>query len=61
MNIPHQSPPVVRADNKDARDARGIHPQGEGCECDTSTNTWWCWFGRDHVNTGYPCETAKPF
>jgi hypothetical protein len=60
MNIPHQSPPVVRgethypvADIKDTKDARGVHPQ----QCDCVDNEWWCWFGgRDYVNTHIgPC------
>jgi hypothetical protein len=61
MNVPHQSPPVVREetqcrtqDNKDAGDPRRVNPQGE-CDCLSTTNTWWCWYGKNYINTHITC------
>jgi hypothetical protein len=58
MNVPQQSPPVVRHISKDeiaetnaVRHAKGVTAQ----ECKCPSGTLVCRYGKDWVDTGIPC------
>jgi hypothetical protein len=58
MNIPQQSPPVARQASEPKVREKEDSPRGQGVtaqQCYCLGGTWHCHFGRDFVNTGYPC------
>lgn len=56
MKRPRVQKPIQQSSSKRevAERPKGVKPQA-ACECKSTTNSWWCDFGRGMQNTGVPC------